>query len=191
MRLLFRLGKLQMTPIKNTPGYFITECGKVFSTIRFGRWQEPVRELKQVVDNHGYVSVRVMRNGQRVTCRVHRLLAEAFLERLPGQNIVRHLDDVKTNNALANLAWGTSADNGADMSRNGTSLKGRKIARSHHGTSNPNSKLTLEQVNEIRSSWKPGMTFASFGRRYGVTYVTIRRIIFGELWKSQAMEVSQ
>ena len=175
-----------MKPIKNAPGYYIDKSGKVFTTIVAGRWKEPLRELGVTPNRDGYLTVRIYINGKRTRKPMHRLLAEAFLPNPNGFKVVRHLNDIKTDNRLENLAWGTCDDNAKDMVRNGKSVRGRPIARSHHGSKNPNAKLTPLQVDEIRQTWNPGITYADLGRKYGVTYVTIRRIVHGDLWKGTA-----
>ena len=80
------------------------------------------KQLKSRVDKYGYKIVDLMTNqGKRKTCRIHVLKAKAFLfgPNPLDYNMVRHLDDCKTNNALINLAWGTRSDNARDCMRNG------------------------------------------------------------------------
>ncbi len=59
--------------------------------------------------NIGYLLVRPERRG---TCyRLHRLLAESFIPNPDNHKYVRHLNDVKDDNELLNLAWGTNSQN--------------------------------------------------------------------------------
>ena len=81
-------------------GYYITPEGDVWST-------HVNRKLKQQRHPRGYMQV-TLRDG---TFRVHRLLAQAFIPNPDGLPYVCHLDDVKDNNALSNLAWGTQQEN--------------------------------------------------------------------------------
>lgn len=174
----------EMKEIPGLPGYFATKSGLIFSSPTRGRFAGQLIQMVTRPNNDGYISFRPTVNCKRINKRVHRVMAEAFLQRPHGSTIVRHLNDQRTDNRIENLAWGTPKDNGEDMARNGKSLKGRPIKRSHHGEKNPNQKLSESEILEIRSTWletKP--TFASLGRKYGVTYVTIRRIIFRELWR--------
>lgn len=73
---------------------------------------------------------------------VHRLVLRAFAGEPAEGQVARHLDGDPTNNALSNLAWGTHAENNADMVAHG---------RSTRGSANKRSLLTEEQVLEIRS----------------------------------------
>lgn len=74
--------------------------------------------------HHGYVTYRLMADGRWREFRGHRLVAAAFLGEPTGP-VVRHLDDVKTNNVVGNLAYGNQSDNMFDAVRNGTSKKGK------------------------------------------------------------------
>ena len=63
--------------------------------------------LIQTLSDTGYL--RIMVGG---SCfRVHRLIASAFHGNKEGHPLVRHLDDVKTNNRPENLKWGTYKEN--------------------------------------------------------------------------------
>lgn len=66
----------------------------------------------------GYVMVHVPHTEK--SCGVHILVAEAFLGPRPAKpkHLVCHRDDDKLNNRLANLYWGTHADNARDAARN-------------------------------------------------------------------------
>jgi hypothetical protein len=63
-----------------------------------------------------YPSYPIPRLGRR---NVHRLVLEAFVGPAPEGHEARHIDDVKTNCRLTNLAWGTRAENLADRTKNG------------------------------------------------------------------------
>ena len=70
----------------------------------------------------GYKRVGLMtKNGKMKTCYLHLMKAKAFLfgPNPLGANVVRHLNDVKTDNRLTNLAWGTQSNNMKDCIRNG------------------------------------------------------------------------
>ena len=78
--------------------------------------------LKPGLNNHGYLKVNLMTiDGKQKNCRVHIIKARAFIygPNLLGANVVRHLNDIKTDNRLINLAWGTTSDNVRDCIVNG------------------------------------------------------------------------
>ena len=53
----------------------------------------------------GYVGVNLSKDGKRYGRLVHRLVAEAFIERPDGLYEVNHKDEDKTNNSVENLEW--------------------------------------------------------------------------------------
>lgn len=66
----------------------------------------------------GYQSIRLNRDGKGESQTVHRIVAEAFIPNPDNLPVVRHLNDVKTDNRVENLAWGTWSDNEYDKVRN-------------------------------------------------------------------------
>lgn len=62
---------------------------------------------------YGYVVLGISYSGHILQKRVHRLVAETFLENDDPKNktIVMHLDNNKTNNCVSNLKWGTVSEN--------------------------------------------------------------------------------
>ena len=125
-----------MAETAHTPGYRVTEDGRVFSVGHNWRGYGE-REMRQNLNAHGYPSVRLTSNGRRKRIAVHRLVAAAFLSERPSpQHEIRHLDGDKTNNHASNLAWGTRADNAADREAHGRTSRGPRhsaaIRRSDH-----------------------------------------------------------
>lgn len=58
------------------------------------------------------------------------------------------------------------------------------------GENNPGSKLTEEDVKNIRIDSLIGATDAAQAERYAVTQATIRRIIDGKTWKHVVINVN-
>lgn len=81
-------------------GYFVTEDGRVFSN-KSGK----LIELKCRVNEHGYSVVRLCLNGKKVNKRVHRLVAETYINNPHNLPEVNHKDENKTNNNVSNLEW--------------------------------------------------------------------------------------
>lgn len=75
--------------------------------------------LKTQTTNQGYPCVTLSSGPTRKTRNLHRILGEAFLPNPYNLPVVRHLNDVKTDLSLANLAWGTLSDNQKDRTANG------------------------------------------------------------------------
>lgn len=104
-------------PIPGFPGYEISSDGQVRSWIPWKGTPLP-RTLRQHLNPTGYAVVRPTNaDGRQATKTVHRLVALAFLD--GSGEVVRHLNDDKTDNRAENLAWGSRSDNGHDSVRNG------------------------------------------------------------------------
>jgi hypothetical protein len=106
--------------------------------------------------------------------RAHRLSFVLHRGPIPDGLWVLHRCDTPLCVNPQHLFLGTVTDNNADMTQ-----KGRR--RSAEGEAAGNSKLTAEQVVEIRTS--PG-SHANIAARFGVSPTTIGRIQNGEGWRS-------
>lgn len=60
---------------------------------------------------YGYIQVNLYKNGIRTGLRVHRLVAQAFIENPDNLPEVNHRDEDKTNNRVDNLEWCTAKYN--------------------------------------------------------------------------------
>ena len=71
----------------------------------------------------GYPTIACSIEGKTRQFKVHRLLAEVFIPNPEGLPLVRHLNDIRDDNRLCNLAWGTPQDNMDDMVRNSREVR--------------------------------------------------------------------
>lgn len=102
--------------------YLVDAFGNVFSRGRlFDRMLVP-----QVVINTGYEQVKLYEDGTHRFRRVHHLVLEAFVGPRPAGMETRHLNGVRADNRLENLAWGTPTENAADKIRHGTATRRRR-----------------------------------------------------------------
>ena len=96
---------------KNVTGYEnyyqVSNFGNVRSLDRLdsaGRKRKG-RTLIPIVDNLGYCSVHLLKNGKTKTIRIHRLVALEFLENPLNYKEINHKDENKQNNSVKNLEW--------------------------------------------------------------------------------------
>lgn len=117
-------------PYPNDPRYQVSDHGRVR-----GIKGQP---LKPIPTKQGYLQVSFAGLG---TALIHRVVLETFVGPCPEGMECCHWDDVRTNNRLSNLRWGTSGDNNLDMVRNGT----------HHNTAKATCKRghLLEDPNLV------------------------------------------
>jgi hypothetical protein len=130
--------------------------------------------LQPGLNSRGYEIVTLCDTENRHHTRpVHRLVLETFVRpKHPGEEC-RHLDGNIRNNALTNLCWGTSAENMADKIAHGTWVRGSRVG---------NSRLTEDQVREIKRRLAQKEPHTSIALDYGVKTVTISAISSGRNW---------
>ena len=62
-------------------------------------------------DQRGYEQVNLYTNGKKHSCKVHRLVANAFIPNPDNLPQINHIDGNKWNNCADNLEWCSQADN--------------------------------------------------------------------------------
>ena len=80
--------------------YEVSNWGGVKS-LKFGK----EKILKPQKDKDGYLQVTLCKNNIKKVYKVHRLVAEAFLDNPNNYKEVNHKDENKTNNVVTNLEW--------------------------------------------------------------------------------------
>ena len=108
---------------------------------------------------------------------VHRIVAECFIPNPLNKRTVNHKNGIKDDNTVDNLEWMTDSENQIHsyvvLGKKGHTKGGGK------GNKNSQSKLTKEQILEIRAS---KLTQSQLARIYGVTRQNIYRIINKISW---------
>lgn len=94
--------------IKGFERYSVSNQGRVINS-------ETGKVLSQRKASNGYLRVNLRKGNIKYekphVASVHRLVAEAFLERIPGKDYVNHKDLNKENNNVENLEWCTAKEN--------------------------------------------------------------------------------
>lgn len=62
-------------------------------------------------NKQGYLCLKLSKNNEETCYKVHRLVANAFIPNLYGNNIINHKNGVKTDNRAENLEWVTQQEN--------------------------------------------------------------------------------
>jgi hypothetical protein len=114
-------------PIAGSDVYEVSSLGRVKSKNYLGHGTEKVLALNP--DPKGYLKVRLFFGQRRKTCKVHRLVAEAFIPNPDNLPQVNHIDGDKTNNCVENLEWSTAHDNISHAYKNGLKENNRRFAK--------------------------------------------------------------
>ena len=158
--------------------YAVSDHGRVKRVGRARGGRATPHGMMTPTFHRGYpVLSLVLANGTRRQFRVHQLVTDAFLGPCPKGYEVNHKDCDRRNNHLDNLEYVTPAENMQHAIRNGRLL--HRQAGGYY-TSRKYSKLTPEQVREIRASSEG---IHSIAPQYGVTPVTISHIRNRKTWK--------
>lgn len=103
------------------------------------------RTLRLAVARNGYLCVSLWKLGVGTTRTVHTLVTEAFIGPRPEGHQVRHLDGNRAHPELSNLAYGTPAENSADMKVHGTNRNAAKtVCRHGHEYTPANTKVRAD-----------------------------------------------
>lgn len=91
--------------IDGYPGYFISDCGRVYS-------EKSDKFLKKILRGE-YLSVNLSNNGKVKSHDIHRLVAEVFIPNSDPENKtdINHINGDKHDNRAANLEWVTKKEN--------------------------------------------------------------------------------
>lgn len=128
----------------------------------------------------GYQAVQLWKDGKMYRPLLHCVVAAAFLGAPPPGMEVNHGDGDKSRNVLDNLEYMTHGDNMLHAYATGL----RKPARMPTGEKHHGSKLTVQQVLEIRRLYVPKVVgIVRLAKQFGVDHTTVSAIVRRETWK--------
>lgn len=102
--------------VKGYEGFYqVSNEGRVRSIKRWhGQKRDYINSIRNLTlynNGTGYMKVSLSTKGKYVKKYVHRLVAEAFIEKPAGCDYVNHLDYNRANNNVNNLEWCTAQQN--------------------------------------------------------------------------------
>lgn len=110
---------MNILPVSGFEGYYVDTEGNVYCDLGKGNRDRSKRVprylLRPRAMKSGYqrVYMRNTKTGKRQDRYIHRLVAETFISKEEGKNVVNHKDFDRTNNSVENLEWTTSKGNNA------------------------------------------------------------------------------
>lgn len=116
-------------------------------------------------NDSGYVYVSLYVNGKSKSVRLHRLVAETFVENPSELPEVNHKNGNKKDNRVSNLEWVTHTDNIEHSMKTGLCVGGIQ-------------KVTDEQIDYIRRNFVKGdrhRGYRAIARKIGLSHTTVRR----------------
>jgi hypothetical protein len=162
--------------IPNWNNYQASSYGKIRSKDRrvqykkvYSRFYES-RILKGWLQE-GYYFVELNEDGRCKQLAVHTIICETFYGPRPEGYVCRHLNDIKIDNHVKNLCWGTQKENVHDAIKN-------NLWNNHYYTYN-SKDLTLQVIKEIRESKETQRVLA---KRYKISQPMVCYIKTGKAW---------
>lgn len=170
---------------KRIPNYNLYEAS-TYGNIKTFNWKgtKTERIMKPSKDSCGYLRTMLKRDDGIIhTIKVHRIIAQTFIDNIKNKPQVNHINSIKDDNRVVNLEWCTISENLLHCYKSGNlSQKGEK---------NPCATLTDAQVSDIRRNYvtskggriKGRETKKEIAEKYGTSFSVIKQITQNKTWK--------
>ena len=162
---------------KTIPGfedYSVSDQGRVRRDTDYNSTKSG-KILKPQLNKSGYQQITLNLNKKRVTSRLHKLVALAFLPISDETLQINHKNGIKLDNRLENLEWCTGSENVKHAMNIG-------LIEPTRGSSHKSSKLTEDQVLEIRKLYVEGFKQKDLALKFGIHQTLISSIITRKTW---------
>lgn len=114
---------MQYKTVTSYPNYEVSNTGLVRNRLTG-------RVLKPLILTKGYLGVRLYKEGNGKTLKIHRLVALAFVSGHFLFAQVNHIDGNKLNNHCSNLEWCTNTENHSHKMAHGLNKSNRTYSES-------------------------------------------------------------
>lgn len=168
--------------------YQISNYGRVKSMSNRSNHKDEMVLKQSIVQ--GYCQITLTKDGIQKAFKVHRLVANAFLNNPLNLPEVNHINGIKTDNNVCNLEWITTLGNARHAHTTG-------LARAQKGSENPRSKGVIQMSMD-------GNVITEFGgmreaeRETGISHFKISSCCKGKIesaggfrWKQKTMSVGK
>lgn len=152
-------------------GYTVYENGDIFNS--YGE------KIKSKQNDKGYPCVTLWINNKTAFRRVHRIVAETFINNPLNKPCVNHIDRDRSNPRVDNLEWVTHSENVIHSVKNGGRVG---YTRNNKGEKNPRAKLTERKINAIRILRKHGYSQNELSEIFNMCQGRITKIVNYKVW---------
>jgi hypothetical protein len=169
--------------VEGFPAYRVGTDGSVWSKLRRGEgakmvmgdtWKK-LSEPKPGGKTRYRQVLMTSPTGERRMFTVHRLVLLTFRGPPPPEkHWAAHNNGNRLDNRLVNLRWASPKENSADMAKHGTLRNGPKATKT---------KLTEQQVRDIRRRVADGEKMLRLSKEYGVRFSSLWAVAKGKSWK--------
>lgn len=160
--------------------YLVSDTGDIFSLSKIGSGGHTGKYLKLRIDKDGYLLVNLRKNKKSTTFKVHRLVAEHYLENLNNYPCVNHKDFNKQNNTVGNLEWCSVKQNNRHTWNSG---KGKNPLHVR-GADNPNALIDEQTAKEIIYLRNQKIKLKDLSAKFNLSISQICGICKGTTWKN-------
>jgi hypothetical protein len=153
--------------IRSKEAIIIRSNGKLYTRVS--------KVLKQSLDQ-GYLKGSVSIDKKMIPYRIHRLVAECFLENPNNYKEVNHINGIKHDNRVENLEWCSRSENMIHAVKTGLLLVTR-------GSQRTQAKMNEETVLNIHELRKKGFQRKDILKELGITIHMYKGVISNNSWK--------
>lgn len=158
-----------MRVLEEYPDYVIYEDGRIYSNLSN-------KFIAQRANEFGYVSSCLKnKDGEYKWCRVHRLVALAYIPNSENKREVNHIDGDKSKNHHTNLEWATSKENKAHAWENDL--------YTHKGDNHYAAIFTEDQIHAMCAMLQDGARSIDVAKLFGTDKHLIANLKTGRNWK--------
>lgn len=146
--------------IKDYEGrYQVSNLGRIRSLLDcFLEPKEPTIK-KTYIGTQGYEVVSFYKHTKMQLKKVHRLIAEAFVQNPDNKPFINHINGIKHDNRLDNLEWCTPKENMVHARDTGLNIRKK-------GEESNRSAWTNQEVIEIKTDINAGLTTQELFTKY-------------------------